>query len=295
MRIIKLFLIIIISFSVYCYSDESKLSNKIVIGISLNSGLLTKFKDANLAITTWVAEVGKVQNIDVKVILYDDDNNILNDYKNKKVDIAVIDIPFYFRNKINLDNNTIARWGLSIDNEKFAQYYLVGNSSKSNGFKDLKSKTLSIKEKDSLGLIWLDKNSLQNNNIKAKNILKDLKIEKDDRRVILDVYFGKSDYGIVSKKAWEIIVSLNPSITKKVNILEKSEDIFIQNIGIYSKYGDERTRKLFFEKTKNLEELSGVKKIIDNLKFNYIYTIDDVFLEKLEKYFDEYLELEKRN
>lgn len=293
MKIIKLFLIIIF-LNIYCYANNNTTNKKITLGISLKSGLLTKFKDANVAITTWVAQAGRMHDVDVKVILYDEDNNIYNDYVNKKLDVAIVDIPFYFRNKIDLDKNTINRWGLSVDDEKFSQYYLIGSSSNLKGFSDLKSKTLALKDKDSLAEIWLEKNSFLQNKKTSKNVLKDLKVEKDDRRVIFDVYFGKADYGIVSKKAWEVIVNFNPSIEKKVKILETSQNIFMQNMGLYSKYSNEEIRKLFFEKSNNLTQLVGAKKIIDMLKFNYIYKIDDSFLEDLEKYFNEYLELEKR-
>lgn len=293
MKIIKLFLMITL-LNIYCYSNESSLDKKITLGISLKSGLLTKFKDANVAITTWVSQAGRMHDVDVKVILYDEDNNIYNDYVNKKLDIAIVDVPFYFRNKKDLDKNSINLWGLCIDDEKFSQYYLIGSSSNLKGFSDLKSKTLALKERDSLAEIWLEKNSFLQNKKTSKNVLKDLKVEKDDRRVIFDVYFDKADYGIVSKKAWEVIVNFNPSIEKKVKILETSQNIFMQNMGLYSKYSDEAVRKLFFERSKNLDKLDVSKKIIEILKFNYIYKIDDSFLVDLEKYFNEYLELEKR-
>lgn len=107
------------------------------------------------------------------------------------------------------------------------------------------------------------------------------------------MFFGKADYAVVSKKAWEVIIGFNPSIKKKIALFESSENIFMNNIGLYSKYSSHENKESFFHEGSDLEAIRGSKKIIDILNFNYVYKMDEKALKKLEIYFDEYFELEK--
>merc|ERR1711879_417986 len=141
-----------------------------------------------------------------------------------------------------LEKNIKNIWSLSIDNEINTQYYLLANKSKNNnGFSDLKNKTFSIKEDDAIAINWLNKKSYEKNKTKAKNLLKKINEEKNDRRVLLNVFFGKVDYAIITKKAWEDLLSFNPSIKNKVEIIDKSKKIFIPFIGVHAKWASDET------------------------------------------------------
>lgn len=174
---------------------------------------------------------------------------------------------------------------------------MISNSEKDlKGFKDLKNKKLVLKDDDKIAKIWLDKNSYELNKNSSIKLLEELKKEKNDRRVVFNVFFGKSDYGIVTKEAWDIIVDFNPAIKKKVKVLEVSENIFIDNLGIYSKYSNKESRDFFFKKGNNPETLKSdtALKILDLLKLDGIFFIEYDFLNDLDKFFKEYFELEKR-
>jgi len=297
MKIIRIF-IIIIFLDIFSFASE-KLnyvyhSN---IGISSDAGILSKFKDRNVAVNSWLKEVAKTEKMKINIKIYTDNEKILKDYINKKMNTIVIDSVTYYQNRDILDPLTYKKWGVSLSKKKRSKYYLIGNGEKKlKGFKDLKNKKLVLKNNDKIANIWLEKNSLTVNKKSSKKLLLELKKEKNDRRVVFNVFFGKSDYGIITKKAWEFIVSFNPAIKKKVKILDMSENIFIDNFGIYAKDSDVPSREFFFKKGKNLQTLKSKKvlKIIDILKLDAIFIIENESLKDLNSFFKEYFELEKK-
>ncbi len=297
MKIIRIFTIIIF-LNIFSFSAEKiNYIYETNIGISSDAGILSKFKDRNVAMNSWLTEIAKTEKMKIQLKIYNENEAILKDYINNKMDTVILDAVTYFRNKDILDPLTYKKWGVSLSKKKRSRYYLIANGEKKlKGFKDLKNKKLVLKADDKIAKIWLDKNSLTLNEKSSDKLLGELKKEKNDRRVVFSVFFGKSDYGILTKKAWDVIVSFNPAIKKKVKIIDMSDNIFIDNLGIYAKDADASSREFFFEKGKNPQNLKAKNalRIINILKVDAIFVIEDESLEDLNRFFENYFELEKR-
>ncbi len=297
MKIIKVFYIIIFINIFLSASEKIDYLYYTNIGISNDAGILSKFKDRNVALNSWVTELAEFEKMKININIYYEKEKILKDYKNKKLDTIILDALTYYRNKDLLDPLTYKKWGVSLSKKKRSRYYLIADGEKKlKGFKDLKNKKLVLKSEDRNANIWLEKNSLTINKKSSKKLLHELKKEKNDRRVVYNVFFGKSDYGIITKKAWDIIVSFNPAIKKKVKIIDMSDEIFFDNLGIYSKSSDATSREFFLTKGATPQELKSEKalRIINLLKIDSLFIIEDESLKDLNKFFKEYFELEKR-
>ncbi len=297
MKIIRVFFIIIFMNIFLSASEKIDYLYYTNIGISNEAGILSKFKDRNVALNSWVTELAEFEKMKININIYYEKEKILKDYINKKLDTIILDAVTYYRNKDLLDPLTYKKWGVSLSKKKRSRYYLIADGEKKlNGFKDLKNKKLVLKSEDKNANIWLEKNSLTINKKSSKKLLNELKKEKNDRRVVFSVFFGKSDYGIITKRAWDVIVSFNPAIKKKVKIIDISDEIFFDNLGIYSKTSDSNSRDFFLKKGANPQELKSKKalRIIELLKIDSIFIIEDENLKDLNKFFKEYFELEKR-
>ena len=294
MKIIRLIIVLFFT-NVLLFADHKEDRASWNFGISTQSSVITKFKDAKIALTSWLSEMGEIYDVNITVEYYDSSKVLYEDFKKRKVDIIVLDTPFYFTNKKSIEKYANDSWSLSIDGDKFSQFYLIGNKTKSlNGFEDLRNKTLALKKEDEIVKYWLNMKSFKENKKHSEKMLKGIVEEKNDRRVLLSVFFGKSDFGIITKKAWEDLLVFNPAIKKRVEILEKSDKIFIPFIGLHSKWTHEETIRLFYEVSQNLSTLKGGEKLIDILKFNSVYKLDEKTISSLEKYFQKYFELENK-
>lgn len=87
---------------------------------------------------------------------------------------------------------------------------------------------------------------------------------------------------------------LNPSISKKLKIIEKSDKNNIPFIGFFHKDVEEKKIRDFFRITEHFEKGVRAQELMTLLKFKKFFRIDDSYLTKMEVYHDEYFELKNR-
>ncbi len=289
----KIIIILLLTFNLF--ADQGEFQFKSNFGIISEGNLLAKFKDAKIALKAWLEDMAILYKGEVGIEFYDKPGPLYEDFKKNKLDMAVVSLSFFFENRASIEKNSNHSWTLSIDNKKYNQYYLVANKKQHlKGFTSFKRKTLAIKKGDENALTWLNKNSYEKNRVRSDKILKKIKYESKESTVLLNVFFGKTDYAVVTKEAWDIMLEFNPTLKKRIEILEKSENIFLPFIGFFSKNAHKKSVDVFFKVSSNLEELDGGKRIIKMLNFNSIFKVDEKMLLKLDYFYNEYFKLKKK-
>lgn len=287
-------LVFIVLFNTSAYS-EIKEENVINFGFVSQSKIISNFKDARDSLSTWIEEIGKKYFVKLDVKFFHSSEDVYVKFLKKELDMIVLPLPYYFINKKDIDLHSRSYWTLSFSDNRFAQYYLI--TQKKSGYKDFKSlnnKIVSLKEYDEVGEIWLDKNSLIENKKSYVKLVKDTLKEEKESTVILDVFFNKAQFGIVTKKTWDIMVELNPAISKSIDIIKKSDEIHLPFIGMFNKSTPESAVSIFFKLTQDLRKLYNSEEMLDLLKFDSIFTIDKEYLDPLEVYYTEYFQLKKK-
>lgn len=288
-------ILIVLFLSLSLYANTKPIKFEATFGFLSGGTLLASFKDARIAVRAWLEDIAYKYDGKLDVKFYDTSEELYTDLKNNKIQMAVLDLPFFFKNKKDIYENSSNFWSLTMNNTKFAQYYLITTKdSKYNGFKNIKDKKISLKEGNRVAYVWLDKNSLLSNKKSAINILNEIKYERKESTVLLNVFFKKTDFAIVSKKTWDTMVELNPTISKKLKIIDESKKIHYPFIGIFSKKASSGSVYAFFNLSSDIKNLEGSEQIISMLKFDHIFKIDETTLEPLEKYYNEYFELKRK-
>jgi len=151
--------IILLLFFLNLYAEGTKLEFKSNYGMSTEGNLLSKFKDAKVVLSSWLEETSGIHKGDVNIEFYDNSKPLYADFKKNKLDMIVIDLPFFFENIDAILSQSSYLWSATINGKKVTKYYLLSNKSKNlNGFSDLKNKKMSIKKDDLNAIIWLKKN-----------------------------------------------------------------------------------------------------------------------------------------
>ncbi|RXJ66989.1 hypothetical protein CRV08_11705 [Halarcobacter ebronensis] len=286
---------LIIIFFFTCLFGEQKYNYIGNAGFITGGNLLSIFKEGRVALKTWVEELIKEDNGKVIVNFYEENGTMYEDLKRKKLDMIVVDAPFFFKNREDIYKNAKDFWSLDIGKEKYSTYYLIGNKQKNlKGFKDLNNKTLVMRKNDDLGTIWLDKNSYEKNKKGANKLLKNIYYESKESSVILRVFFGKSDYAVVKKSVWDTMFELNPSIKNKVEIIEKSKVGQIDSIGFFSKDCDPKIVDAVFRIKENINNNKDFKKISKMLNYTTIYRITEDDYKDLIIYYNNYYALKEK-
>jgi len=240
-------------------------------------------------------ELGKVYGSKIEVLFFDNHTNLLKEFrKYEKLNIIVIFPTFYLNNKDEV--HKIAKNPFLFNNQKASkgQYYLVTNKkSEINSIKDLNNKSFAAYEFDDGYTIWADYLVRKRLDVSLESIIKKKESFYSKKKLLLNVYFNKSNFTVVPKVVYNDMLLLNPSIKKNLKIIKKSKPIFFVGIGFFHK------------KTPN--ELVEVfnKHMYDDIfmdKFQNIFTLLDLFgtqkisfddIKDLDSYYDEYLKLKK--
>lgn len=295
MKSIKKYIFIFILFTITLFASEKDNEFNAVFGIATESSVLSKFKDAKVVLKSWIENLTETYNGEVEVKFYNKTSSLYEDFIANKIDIAAVDLIFYFENKDEIDRIGEKKWTLFMGGNGYKRYYLLGNKKKKlRGFNNLKNKTISLKKEDSNSKLWLEKESLEVNKLSSEKLVKKFVFTDSDRTILLNLFFGKVDYGIVEEKAWNIILQINPAIEKKVEILSVSPNIFLEFIGFFSKQADVRTSEVFFDIGENLKSIKGSRKITEMLELDSIYQVSDDYLKDTNQYFKEYFNLKKK-
>ncbi|WP_321468723.1 PhnD/SsuA/transferrin family substrate-binding protein [Halarcobacter sp.] len=287
--------IILIILLIITLSQAENYKYEATCGFLYQGTLLTKFKESRIALKSWVEELIKKNGGKATVNFYEDERKLFKDLKKNKLDMVVLTAPYFFKNKEDIYKHAKDFWSLDFGSGKYIYYYLIGkNDTEYRSFKNLKNKTLSIQVNDGIGKVWLDKNIYEINKVKAEKILKKLKYEEKESSVVLNVYFDKSDYAIINKRVWDDMLALNPSIVKKVKIIEKTDIGQLNSIGLFSKNTKQIIVDSVFKIGLGMKEDEGYKNVIDILENISMYKLEKTDLDDLIKYYDEYFKLEEK-
>ncbi|APW64910.1 hypothetical protein LPB137_03145 [Poseidonibacter parvus] len=289
-NLLKLLLILIFSLTLYAKED---FVNR--FGFLSEGTILSSFKDARVALKVWLEDTAHDNDTKVEIEFHKTSNSLYKALKNRELDMVVLDLPFFIKNQKDIFKTSDNFWSLNIVDDKFTQYYLIAKKSlNAKGFKDIKNKTVSLKKGTLGSFVWADKNSYIINKSSLKKVTKEIQEKKKESFAVLNVFFNKSDFAVIRKKTWDIMTELNPSISNKLEVIKKSQKNHIPFIGIFHKNTNKKVIDIFFKLSKELKNVDGIEKMVELLKVNSIFKIDNEFLKVLDKYYSEYFSLIKK-
>jgi ABC-type amino acid transport substrate-binding protein len=98
---------------------------------------------------------------------------------------------------------------------------ITRNDKKINSVKDLRGKHLGMIENDELTDIFLDTLTLKQLRKTYKDVARSVQLQKKNSHLILDIFFGRIDAGVVYISAYETMAELNPDVKNKLKILNE--------------------------------------------------------------------------
>lgn len=277
---------------IFVFSINLNAQEKVKFGFLTNFELLNNFGDARETLATWIEGIGEKRQITVDIEFYDDANLLYNDYISGKVNMIILDYGTFFKYKKEIDNISNNFWSLSYSENRNLNYCLISQNKLS--IDNLKNSTVSLKNIFDLSTIWFDKKSLEYYNKTYTNLVKNILHENKESTLLLNVFFGKSDFAVIRKSTWNTMLELNPGISKKVEILECSKTNFTPFIGFFSNRTDEKQIELFFNLSKNLNTYDDGKEMFSIFNFNHIYRLENEQIQNIENFFTKYNSLKSK-
>ena len=228
MKIFKNVLVFIFLF----LNISSNAEEKLVFGVTIGQ----KYAGDEHRIRKLAANLINKMNIEYKkdfnVIFYDDQETLLKDYKDKRTINAIVIYPdFYYDNKELIKKISKNPFIYKSSTSSNSQLYLIANkNSKINSINDIKNKTFMNTDFNDTYATWLDYLTLKNLNNTYKKVIATQLMSSKSSTALLDVYFNKADFCVIEKETYVNMLILNPSLEKKLKVVEKSPEIFFSAI-----------------------------------------------------------------
>lgn len=281
-----------IFFCINLYSVEYKNKEVITLAFLNQFQLLKDFSEAKDSLGTWIENVGRKRNVNMKVKFYENINELYKDFQDKKLDMIVVSAEYFFLNKNQIEQLSKNFWSLAYEENREYKYCLISNKKqKFNDMNDLKNKSFIMKSFDITANDWLDYMSLNEAQKSYKKLPKEIKYETKESTVLLNVFFNKFDYGVVRKNTWSTMLELNPSIVKNVNLIKCSETNFVPFVGFFRNNIDEEIVKIFYDTAGKLTNYDDSEQIFTLLNFDHIFELDKIKLDSLDKFYSYFQQL----
>lgn len=287
--IISLTLLLILNTNLFSAQDISR------FGFLSHTNNVLNFKDARDSLSKWIKDMGISNNLKVETKFYNSIESLLNSYTKGELDMIVISLPDYFENEKILKDISKGFWSASFSEEFYSDFYLISEfDSNIKSIKDISNKSITLESYDKVPEVWIDKLSLLNYKKSIKNnSSKIIKLNKDSS-ALLNVFFKKSDLAVVNSQTWKDMIKLNPSISKKLKIIEKSEKNNLPYVGFFHKDAIDYKVDEFFRITSNIEQNVRAEELISLMKFKKFFKVDEEYFTKMRFYYIEYFELKNR-
>lgn len=285
MRLLK-FIFILLFFSSITFAKENS-SN---IGVLANKIFSTQ-KEAIVASKIWTEYCAQRGYENVFVKFYNDEKILLNAYINNEVDSIIITYDMYYKNKNILENISKRRWIPSVTEDIFEQYYLIKNKNSKVTFNNLNNQV--IYYKNYVAKTWLELIILKQYKKRASKVLLEIEDIVKPQKLIMSVFFDENILSIISKKYYEDMVELNPQIKHKIQIIKKSDKIFVSGIGFTNKKHNTYYDSMIPDLQKDISK-NGRVKLTNAIKLHNLYNVSNDELKPLNDFFNEYKILKKR-
>lgn len=274
--------------SLFCISNLNANGNSFKIGMLYEKIFLSK-KEAKIGAKLWIMQMEeKDKRFKIKVIFYENEKKLIEDYENKRVDVIISTATLYYQNKKIIDDLSAYKWIMSSSSSPFDKYYLIKNKKLKFDFDKLFTKK--IYYKDDMTKVWLD--SVLYKNKKSSGYKNYIKVSKENK-LIFNPFFNEDDLSIIPKDLYDSLIKLNPQIEKKVDIVIKSEAIFFNGIGFTRKNSDEESETMVnLMRDKLMTENNGLD-ITSFIDVQNIYMLQEDSLDELDRFYEDYFRLKK--
>lgn len=285
-KLMNLKILFFLILPLFLYSQEKKSEKILAFNSSL--GKMMKYQNSGSALKNWIKKVTFNNKTYISLKIFNDNNKMLDNYFKKQIDILVI-TPFdYVNNLDKFKNITNEFWYMKKDMKyNFHKKYLIVKNS-INSLDDLKNKKIAINSANKIAKMFLEKKYLEKNKKSAKKILENIEFIPNSS-ILLKTYFGAYDAAIVDSYEYDTMLELNPSIVKKIKILEESPRIFNNMIIAFNKDSNMENYKILLKKFL----LSKDKMEVFNLLKIQTIVSDSNNMSNLEKFYFDYINLKK--
>ncbi len=202
-------------------TNKSELPTRLALGFYYPSISSTSSQtDIRISLTYWLQELNSSTKLDkVYSVLYKDINKMSQDFSNKKLDMIIAPpllLSLYFDRSIMSDGFIgIQEIG------KIDHLVIISNHPQNKPFPGYQGTRLVLPTHDALAKVFLNTEIIKHYNKPYQAIFSQISYANKYQRMILDVFFNKADIAVVYENMFNIMLEMNPQLSKRIKIISR--------------------------------------------------------------------------
>lgn len=276
--------VVILSFFLIFFAS----ANTTIYYGALTDDLFQNKKLHNLLFNIFNRQLQKEEKFNIKFIIDKNENEALNKYVNGQYKVLSISPMRFYKNQKILKKHTKEYIIPRINGKAFFQYYLIANKESKNIFKNLEDYTIYLPDGLFSARIWLKNILHREEKINLEKNISNIVFNMKSISSISDVYLKNNKLSVIEKDTYELLLDLNPQLKKRLKIIKKSKQIYINTILLVNKNITNNEYKRLEEIEKKTQVILEKSRMSFGSKIKGIYKLNTNELEPINKELEYY-------
>ncbi len=245
------------------------------------------YSSAKLAINLWLTKMTKtISGATSQILFYIDFSQLKKDTQEKgKIDTLITSSYAYMLHPDFYKKYFNKGWiKTESDGKPFLSYVIL----KRKNTQVKKNSIAHYYKYSKISKIVIQKYSMEHNlNLRYEST-------KKESKPALDLFFKKCDVAIVNEFSWKLMQELNPQLSHSLVAIHKTDRIFTPVFSLFSRKMEEKKKKLYLGAIKDIGISESGKQLMQIFKFNKLIKLNNSSLNKIEKFYKNFLALKKK-
>lgn len=303
-RMIKICLILLAFFInlkvTFCQQNEQSQSSgqpMLQVGYSIHIFQDVNIKDAE-AVTKILAEIivkKKTLDFPSETYIFEDVSKIKAALNSDRLDVIALTALEYL--EICDQAPLEAAFVPEANNQVYDSFlFIVHGESGSKKLHDLKGKRLNLSVAMMYGSLrlWLDTILMREGLPPSEKFFSSINVVNKSSQALLPVFFRQADVCLITKNAFEIMVSLNPQLGQELTILAESPSFVKAIIGINKNQKTEDYKKLIEESLAELHQESNGQQLLSIFRMDKLVPFKTEYLKSINELLREHHQLKRK-
>ncbi len=176
--------------------------------------------DIEITLNYWMQEISLNRGLgNTYSVLYDDILKMSTDFHQGKLDLVFAPALLL---AIHFDRALLSDGFAGVQQLNKQDYVLIIAQQDFNLFNiNYLEKRLQLPANDLFAKIFVETEVIKQHHLPNQRVFSEIKTTNKNQRIILDIFFGKADIGVVTESTLDLMIEMNPQIKKKIQIIKK--------------------------------------------------------------------------
>ncbi len=243
--------------------------------------------DAEVSMKFWTEEISEQTDIPITVTFYHEQmKQMVSDFENGTINY-VFTAPMEFVKHFNSDHLADGFTTLQTTNGFHTLVLLTRQHENTDTIRQLQHHSITLLANNELQEVYLDLLSMQTFKQNFRTSFHLNKPENNSQRLILQLFFKKTDAVMVSEASFDLAVELNPQLAKSLQVVKKLNDV-PQIVGFFHKAVAEDFREEVIHKSEKFHEYRRGQQVLEIFKSIRMQRSATGDLDNIIKLYQEY-------